>query len=130
MQLIQQKACKQQFVWGSISLFTLALDSELTLALMIIIRLTSYSLSPREPTITIQAHCVRTQSVWGASHWIIPGYLHQTLLTNMCHTHTLDRKINTQTPHNTRGRHKRIISHICREPDVDFRLIFLSRKRC
>lgn len=78
----KQKACKHQFVWRNISLFDLASDGELTLALMIIIRLTWYSLSPSEPTITSLAHCVRTQSVWGASHWIIPGYLLQPLLTN------------------------------------------------
>lgn len=77
----KQKGCKHQFVWRNISLFDQASDSKLTLTLMIIIRLTSYSLSPSEPTITSQAHCVRTQSVWGPSHWIIPGYMSQPLLT-------------------------------------------------
>lgn len=78
----KQRACKHHFVWRNSSLFDLASDSELTLALMIIIRLTCYSLSPCKPTITSLAHCVRTKSVWGTSHWIIPGYLLQPLLTN------------------------------------------------
>lgn len=56
-------------------MFDLASDTWLTLALMIIIRLTWYSLPLSEPTITSLALCVRTLSVWGANHWIIPGYL-------------------------------------------------------
>ena len=89
----KQEARKHQFVWRSISLFDLASDSELTLALMIIIRLTWYSLSPSEPTITSLAHSVRTQSVWGPSHRIIPGYLSQPLLTNTLNiTHKKKKK--------------------------------------
>lgn len=88
----KQKGCKHQFVWRNISLFDLASDSMLTLALMIIIRLTSYSLSPSEPTITSLAHCVRTQSVWGPSHWIIPGYLSQPLFTNTLNVQMQDKK--------------------------------------
>ena len=89
----KQEAHKHQFVWRSISLFDLASDSELTLALMIIIRLTWYSLSPSEPTITSLAHSVRTQSVWGPSHRIIPGYLSQPLLTNTLNiTHKKKKK--------------------------------------
>ena len=140
----KQEARKHQFVWRSISLFDLASDSELTLALMIIIRLTWYSLSPSEPTITSLAHSVRTQSVWGPSHRIIPGYLSQPLLTNTLNiTHKKKKKkkktlmvMNThaQTWASGGGNMHSLhctyeLAETCAgEPSVDLQLIFSSQK--